>query len=135
MAHLYETTAVNTDGVNGVSYLKDGETYTVSSPLSKEDGTNPEELVGLAMSTCFSSTIKAILKEDDIDAKSRVETTVQLHREQDEPGYYFTVDVYLAIEKMTEKEVAVYVEKTKNRCPVAKLTSASATVNFHGTTY
>lgn len=135
MTHLYETTAVNQDGMNGKSYLKDGETYTVSSPLSKAEGTNPEELVGLAMSTCFNSTIKAILKEERIESASKVETTVKLHRETEEPGYYFTVDVYLGIEGMNEEKTARYVEKTKKRCPVAKLMSVSSTVRFYPTIF
>lgn len=135
MTHLYETTAVNEDGMNGKSFIKNGETYTVSSPLSKAEGTNPEELVGLAMSTCFNSTIKAILHEERIESRTKVETTVKLHRETEELGYYFTVDVYLGIEGMNEEEVARYVKKTKKRCPVAKLMSVSSTVRFYPITF
>lgn len=135
MTYLYETTAVNQDGMNGKSFLKDGDTYKVSSPLSKTTGTNPEELVGLALSTCFNSTIKAILKEERIESLSKVETTVKLHKEREEPGYYFTVDVYLGIEGMNEEEIARYVEKTKKRCPVAKLMSDRSTVRFYPTTF
>lgn len=80
--YLYETIAVNKDGVNGETYInkEDGLSVKVSSPLNNQIGTNPEELLGLSLSTCFNSTIKAILKEKKLVNKSRVEVKVQLKK-------------------------------------------------------
>lgn len=66
MDHLYETTAINEDGVSGESYIYDGDTFHVSNPLLEEPGANPEKFVGLALSTCLNSTVQAIFKRNKI---------------------------------------------------------------------
>jgi osmotically inducible protein OsmC len=38
---LYTTQAINVDGLQGESYVPDGLTVPVSSPLSAAPGTNP----------------------------------------------------------------------------------------------
>lgn len=130
MTYLYETTAINEDGVNGESFIKDGERVTVSTPLSDEPGTNPEQLIGLAMSTCFNATVQTILKADGLTPKTRTETAVKMFKEPSGVGYYFDLDVQLAIEGLADEKVANYLELTKARCPIAKLTSSSDTVSF-----
>lgn len=45
------------------------------------------------------------------------------------------MDVYLGIEGMNEEKAARYVEKTKKRCPVAKLMPISSTVRFYPTIF
>lgn len=42
--YLYETIAVNKDGVNGESYInkEDRLSVKVSNPLNNQNGTNPE---------------------------------------------------------------------------------------------
>ena len=97
--YLYETIAVNKDGVNGETYInkEDGLSVKVSSPLNNQIGTNPEELLGLSLSTCFNSTIKAILKEKKLVNKSRVEVKVQLKKELEGTGFLFDVLILAAI--------------------------------------
>ncbi len=59
---LYHTEAVNEKGLSGVSFIRgnEGLALGVSSSLVKGSGTNPEQLVGLAISTCFNATIEII---------------------------------------------------------------------------
>ena len=104
--YLYETIAVNKDGVNGETYInkEDGLSVKVSSPLNNQIGTNPEELLGLSLSTCFNSTIKAILKEKKLVNKSRVEVKVQLKKELEGMGFLFDVLILAAIDDL-EPEV------------------------------
>ena len=104
--YLYETIAVNKDGVNGETYInkEDGLSVKVSSPLNNQIGTNPEELLGLSLSTCFNSTIKAILKEKKLVNKSRVEVKVQLKKELESMGFLFEVLILAAIDDL-EPEV------------------------------
>jgi len=77
---LYHSTAVNGEGVRGTAYIdrKDGMSVVVSSPVSEQPGTNPEELLELSLSTCFNSTIRAILKEQEKTNKSKVSVPVHL---------------------------------------------------------
>lgn len=130
--YLYETTAVNRDGVNGTAYIdeEDGMRVDVSSPLNEQPGTNPEELLGLSLSTCFNSTIKSILKERKLTNASRVEVTVQLKREADDSDYFFEVMVHVAIEGLEAEDADEIVIAASHRCPVYKLISQSNTVSL-----
>ena len=131
-SYLYKTTAINTDGVNGYAYIdkEDGMCLEVSSPLNKHPGTNPEELLGLSLSTCFNSTIKAILKEKNLDNHSRVEVPVQLKREADNSGYFFEVAIHVAIDGLEDDDTKEIVTRACHRCPVYKLISQSQTVSI-----
>lgn len=105
--YLYETIAVNKDGVNGETYInkEDGLSVKVSSPLNNQIGTNPEELLGLSLSTCFNSTIKAILKEKKLVNKSRVEVKVQLKKELEGTGFLFDVLILAAIDDLNPEVI------------------------------
>lgn len=129
---LYKTNAINKDGVNGYAYVdrEDGLSVVVSSPLNNRPGTNPEELLGLSLSTCFNSTIKAILKEKNLKNQSRVNVPVALRNEPEEVGYYFNVEVLAAIEGLSMEKAEEIVELARHRCPVFKLIQASQTVHL-----
>lgn len=129
---LFEATAVNENGIEDVVYIdrKDGMRLIVSNPLEDNPGTNPEELFGLAQSTCLNSTIQALLRESKKYAghRSKVKTQVQFKRER--MGYYFDVTVYAAIENLDDKEADRYIHAAERRCPVSKLVSGSETVSL-----
>lgn len=131
--YLYETIAVNKDGVNGETYInkEDGLSVKVSSPLNNQIGTNPEELLGLSLSTCFNSTIKAILKEKKLVNKSRVEVKVQLKKELEGMGFLFDVLILAAIDDLNPEVIEDIVHAASLRCPVYKLIKESDTVSVH----
>ena len=131
--YLYETIAVNKDGVNGETYInkEDGLSVKVSSPLNNQIGTNPEELLGLSLSTCFNSTIKAILKEKKLVNKSRVEVKVQLKKELEGMGFLFDVLILAAIDDLEPEVIEDIVHAASLRCPVYKLIKESDTVSVH----
>ena len=131
--YLYETIAVNKDGVNGETYInkEDGLSVKVSSPLNNQIGTNPEELLGLSLSTCFNSTIKAILKEKKLVNKSRVEVKVQLKKELEGMGFLFNVLILAAIDDLNPEVIEDIVHAASLRCPVYKLIKESDTVSVH----
>ena len=131
--YLYETIAVNKDGVNGETYInkEDGLSVKVSSPLNNQIGTNPEELLGLSLSTCFNSTIKAILKEKKLVNKSRVEVKVQLKKELEGTGFLFDILILAAIDDLEPEVIEDIVHAASLRCPVYKLIKESDTVSVH----
>lgn len=131
--YLYETIAVNKDGVNGETYInkEDGLSVKVSSPLNNQIGTNPEELLGLSLSTCFNSTMKAILKEKKLVNKSRVEVKVQLKKELEGMGFLFDVLILAAIDDLNPEVIEDIVHAASLRCPVYKLIKESDTVSVH----
>lgn len=126
---LYTTTAVNEDGLTGQAYVPDGLKVAVASPLQPTPGTNPEQLLGLALSTCLNATLEAIEKEHQQPHQSRVVTTVKMARDQ--YGYQFFVDAVVTIPEVDQPTAQYWLTIAEQRCPVAKLLGASTSVTIH----
>ncbi|MGX7418450.1 OsmC family protein [Carnobacterium gallinarum] len=124
---LFHTEVINSDGVAGKAYVKNGGlSVTVSSPLSSDTGTNPEELLGLAYSTCLNATVQTILKEQGTINKSTVQINVDLIPEA--VGYHFDVQAFVWIEDFSLAESTIIVAAAELRCPISKLLVNSKTV-------
>ncbi|SFC45238.1 Organic hydroperoxide reductase OsmC/OhrA [Alkalibacterium subtropicum] len=135
--HLFEATVHNEDGVEGTAYVE-GEgklNVTVSSPVNDQPGTNPEELFGLALTTCLNATIKSLLKARGLTNKSKVTAKIQLRREDSGAGYYFQVYVFAAIEGLELDRADAIVQSADKRCPVAKLTQNASTITLKTVPY
>lgn len=128
---LFHTEAVNESGVNGMAYIRDGGLCVdVSNPTSKEQGTNPEELLGLSLSTCLNATIKSLLSGRGMTNSSMVEVHVDLYPEPIESGFFFKVNAYAKIEDMSFEKAQRIVEQAEKRCPVSKLLKGSSMVTI-----
>lgn len=126
---LFNAEMVNETGVNGEAFVKNGGlNVKLSSPLSKDEGTNPEELIGLSFSTCLNATIQSLLKARGKEHTSRVEVHVDYMREASGIGFFFNVEAFAKIDGMPFEESKKIVEEAENRCPVSKLLAGSKTV-------
>lgn len=125
---LYTTQAINEDGIQGHAYVPDGLEVPVSSPLKSVPGSNPEQLIGLALSTCLNATLEAIEKEHGQAHQSKVVTTVKMSR--DRFGYQFFLDARVTIPEVDDETVAHWLAIAETRCPVAKLVGPSANVTI-----
>lgn len=127
---LFHAEIVNETGVNGQAFVKNGGLKVkLSSPLSDEEGTNPEELLGLSFSTCLNATIQSLLKARGKENESRVEVHVDYMREPSGIGFFFNVEAFAKIEGLPFEESEKIVEEAENRCPVSKLLAGSQTVS------
>ena len=127
---LFHAEIVNETGVNGQAFVKNGGlNVKLSSPLSDEEGTNPEELLGLSFSTCLNATIQSLLKARGKEYESRVEVHVDYMREPNGIGFFFNVEAFAKIEGLSFEESTKIVEEAENRCPVSKLLAGSQTVS------
>ena len=127
---LFHAEMVNETGVNGQAFVKnDGLNVKLSSPLNKDEGTNPEELIGLSFSTCLNATIQSLLKARGKENKSRVEVHVDFMREPNGIGYFFNVEAFAKIAELPFEESKKIVEEAEKRCPVSKLFAGSKTVS------
>ena len=127
---LFHAEIVNETGVNGQAFVKNGGlSVKLSSPLSDEEGTNPEELLGLSFSTCLNATIQSLLRARGKENKSRVEVHVDYMREPNGIGFFFNVEAFAKIEGLPFEESEKIVEEAENRCPVSKLLAGSQTVS------
>ncbi|GAX03334.1 OsmC/Ohr family protein [Secundilactobacillus pentosiphilus] len=127
---LYHTEAVNEKGLSGVSFIRgnEGLALGVSSSLVKGSGTNPEQLVGLAISTCFNATIQIIEQQHHLPHTSVVQTGVD--QLKDETGYKFVVRVQVMMTGVDRDQAQSLVDEAKNYCPVAKMIKQNANVSF-----
>ncbi|PTQ84539.1 organic hydroperoxide reductase OsmC/OhrA [Trichococcus patagoniensis] len=118
---LYHTEVINDEGLNGTAYVKDGASLQTSDPLKDSPGFNPEQLFGLAWSTCLNATIEALLNARGAAARSKVEAHVDFSREDDRKGFYFDLKAYVSVEGMELADVEKLAQSAHNRCPVSKI--------------
>ena len=126
---IYQVTASNRDGIDGVVHLSSGKEVETSHPLNDLTGFNPEELMGLAWSTCLNATIQALMERElKPTPKSRVDVQVTLVSEGLGQGYAFELLARAAIQGLSIQQAQEYVQAAHKRCPVSKLIQASPTV-------
>ncbi|GAX00997.1 OsmC family protein [Secundilactobacillus silagei] len=121
--HQYETEAINNDGVNGVAYIPNGLAVAVSHPLKDAPGTNPEQLLGLSLSTCLSATLEAIEKENGLPHLAEVHVHVSMVKGT--AGLEFLVTARIHIPHISHTLAVDLVQQAERRCPVSKLLSNS----------
>lgn len=123
----YTTWVENAVGIEGEVGTLDGQLrLPVSSPLKPVAGTNPEQLIGLALATCLNATIEAEEKRRGLTHQSVVRVKVEMG--SDTPGYQFWLTALVKIPEVdapTGEEILAIAER---RCPVAKLLGPSTNV-------
>ena len=118
----FSTTAINTGGRNGKSYLEDG-TYevTITAPGSKRDGANPEELFGLGYSACFHSALDAVKGQENISGESIVTHTVSLLENTADPlDFKLQIEIEVGIAGMDVADAQPLIEKAHKICPYSR---------------
>ncbi|KRO03613.1 redox protein, regulator of disulfide bond formation [Levilactobacillus paucivorans] len=126
---LYQTIAANDAGLEGNAYITDGGLDVLTSdPLNNQPGTNPEQLLGLALSTCLNATLAAIEKRDGLPHTSQVHTLVEFAR--DYRGFQFYLTAQVAIPGVDASTAQRMVDLAERRCPVAKLLAGNANVQI-----
>ncbi|MTV82480.1 OsmC family protein [Secundilactobacillus folii] len=121
--HKYETEAINQDGLNGASYVPNGLAVVVSNPLKDTPGANPEQLLGLSLSTCMGATLQAIEKENGLPHLADVRVHVSMVKGTS--GLEFLVKARIHIPHITHAQAVDFVSQAEKRCPVSKLLSSS----------
>lgn len=122
----YRTVAINDDGLESHSYVPGGLDVLTSSPTNDQPGANPEQFVGLALSTCLNATLEAIEERKGIPHTSQVHTIVEMAR--DTRGLQFYVTAQIRIPGVDRATAESMVDLAERRCPVAKLLSGSDNV-------
>ena len=122
---LYTTTAVNEDGLTGVAYTEgNGDkdfSVQISSPRSKDAGTNPEQLFALAYATCLNASIEFVEKRKKLEHKSKVEVKIELTFDHEGEGYLFHPSVRVVMPGRDESLAREILEEAERQCPIHKL--------------
>lgn len=128
---LYQTIVENSAGIAGHAKVITGGNLDVltSNPVHDTPGTNPEQLIGLALATCLNATIEAEEKRRGLPHRSSVRVGIKMGF--DDPGFQFWLDAQVRIPQVSHEEAAAILAKCEGRCPVAKLLQNSANVKVH----
>lgn len=121
---LYETDVYNQDGIQGYAYVPHEISVAVSDPQKSDiPGTNPEQLLGLALSTCFNATLQAIESEQGLEHRASVNVHVKMIKAN--TGLEFLVQARVNIPGVSQAHAQEMVNQAEKRCPVSKLLSGS----------
>ena len=98
-------------------------TYTFASRFEDGDATNPEELVGAAISSCYSMFLSALATKNDYQC-NKIETTTHVTLEKDDTGPVIT-EIALHVEaNITNIDETVFqqlVNDSLEKCPISRL--------------
>ncbi|UQN28326.1 OsmC family protein [Brachybacterium kimchii] len=117
---LYTAHVENVGGTAGEVRVENGPTLPTGGPSADATGSNPEQFLAMAWSTCLGETLKAVLREQGIDAVTHVHVEVSLHFDPS-GGYRFAPRALVSIEDVGEDEARRLAEAAHARCPVSRL--------------
>lgn len=128
---LYHTVVENSEGIHGVAKVISGGDLqvTTANPVSADPGTNPEQLVGLALATCLNATIEAEEKRRGLKHASVVRVGIKMGF--DNPGFQFWLDCQVKIPEVDQETAQAILDKAETRCPVDKLLKGSGNLTVH----
>lgn len=106
--------------------------YSFAKRFGEEQGTNPEELIAAAHSSCFAMAFSAELEKQKFEASAiDVKATVSL--ENVDGGWSVSavhLDVSAEVPGATEKQVEEAAKSAKENCPISKLLKANITMDL-----
>ena len=121
---------------NGNGVMKFGTfegPFTFASRFEEGEGTNPEELVGSAISGCFSMFLAALISGENITPTS-VETTATVHLGEDDGPKITSIDLkcQAVVPGLDEDKFAELAQASKQKCPISRL-YAGTEINLDAT--
>lgn len=136
---LYETSAMNTGGRDGVSYLADG-TYEVeiSTPTAMGgtgNGQNPEQLFALGYGACFHGALEIVKGQHKVNNASQVLNTVRLYKKPDALDFRLEVELHVGIQDMDREETQKLADEAHTVCPYSKAVAGNIDVYVKAVDY
>ena len=128
---LYHTVVENRVGIHGpVKVVSGGNLQlTTANPISADPGTNPEQMIGLALATSLNATIEADEHRRGLKHESSVQVGITMLT--DDPGFQFKLDAQVIIPQVDRQTAHAMLARAEKRCPVAKLLQDSSNVTVH----
>lgn len=111
---------------NGTMRLGSGAyegSYTYASRFEDGPGTNPEELIGAALSGCFSMYLALILSKEGHTPTS-ISTTAKVHLGEGPKITLIELSTVGDVPGCDQKTFVEFAEKAKKGCPVSQALSA-----------
>jgi lipoyl-dependent peroxiredoxin len=107
--------------------------YNFSKRFEQEPGTNPEELLGAAMASCFSMALGSGLAANGTVAR-QIETTAVVNLEPKDGGFSITridLSCHASVPGCTDAQFDEIANNAKNTCPISRTLSVPVTLHAH----
>ena len=104
--------------------------YTFASRFESGQGTNPEELVGAAISGCYSMFLSALISGEGLSPES-IQTTARVHLESDDIGPRITkieLDCTASCPGLSQEKFDELAAASKEKCPISRLYASAEKV-------
>jgi len=106
--------------------------YSAGSRFDNDKGTNPEELMGSALASCYSMALSGMLERAGF-IPQRVDTEAKVHLEPANGGGFkitsITLETKARVPTIDEPTFKKHAEEAKKNCPVSKvMTGAEITL-------
>ncbi|MCI4011359.1 OsmC family protein [Brevibacterium sp. ZH18] len=125
-APIYTAKVENLGGTSGEVRVEGGKTLATAPTSHTDQGSNPEQFLAMAWSTCLGETLKVVLAANGVEALSRVRVEVDLHGERSS-GFYFVPRAYLSIDGVSSEDAEKFAARAHARCPISKLLKGQGT--------
>lgn len=129
---VYTATTETTGGRDkGSARSSDGSLdLRFSTPGSARIGTNPEQLVAIAWSVSFASSVATVARDCGIDlsADARIRAEVDLSSDLD--GYVISVRLALHLPGIGRDAAARLIEGARSTCPYTRATRGNVEIVF-----
>lgn len=100
--------------------------FAVPTRFEDRPGTNPEELIGAALASCFSMALAGDLGRAGHDPEA-VRTVAMVRLDKDEDGFVITgidLDAEATVPEIDASELESIARSTKENCPIGKAFAA-----------
>lgn len=114
----------------GTGFIKEAPFTFASRFEGDAKGTNPEELIGAALSGCFSMFLAAQLTNAGF-APTRVHTTATVHLEAGPTITKIEMNTEAQVPGVDEKTFQEKVDFSKKNCPISKALAAVESVTLN----
>lgn len=134
--------AIRTSEAQWEGTLKDGKgrfltesgevsgVYSFPTRFEEQSGSNPEELIGAALASCYSMALAADVENAGSKPES-VRTVARVHLDKAETGFEITgidLEAEARVPEIDPKEFEKIAQTTKVNCPVGKALAVPITV-------
>src|ERR1700712_91021 len=96
--------------------------FSLGTRFEGQAGSNPEELIGAALSGCFSMALAGALGKEGLDP-TKIETTANVTLDKDEVGFAISkieLTTRVAVANIDAIKFEHIARATKESCPVSK---------------
>ena len=130
---LYTAQAHTTGGrEGGASRTSDGRLdVKLSVPGTPGTGTNPEQLLAVGWSACFTSAIKIVAAQKKVRLSSDFSVDPEIELWSGDDGYFLKARFNISLPGVDREIAQSLIDGAEQTCPYSKATRGNVEAEFH----